>query len=474
MNSQQLEIVSWSAAELAARIRARDVSPSEAVEAALARIEDCNPRINAICTVAADQAMAAARAAERLLRREDEPLPPLLGVPVGIKDITPTAGIRTTYGSPLCRDHVPTEDAEVVARLKAAGAIVIGKTNTPEFAAGANTVNPVFGATRNPWNPALCAGGSTGGGAAALATGMIALAQGTDLGGSLRNPAAFCGVVGLRPTPGVVPSTPNPAPWDTLQVDGPMARSAEDCWLALRAMAGLSRRAPVTAAPQDLDADLTPALPRRIVYVADIAGYGIDPEIAEQCRAAAFALSDAGCEVEEIELDLSAGREVFLTLRGAVIVSQLYPYLDRLDELGENLRGNVRYGLGVGSAELAAAQHRRQALWHQVMSVLDRYPLLLTPCTPVLPFPVERNYPDRIAGRAMRNYIDWVAPTFLLSLLGMPVASVPAGLSRAGLPIGLQVLGAPFAERQVLSAAAAVQARRPIGLPPAFGHGDAA
>jgi len=474
MNRHQFEITSWSAAELAARIRARDVSPSEAVEAALARIEACNPRVNAVCTVAADQAMTAARAAERLLER-DQPLPPLLGVPVGIKDITPTAGIRTTYGSPLCRDHVPAEDAEVVARLKAAGAIVIGKTNTPEFAAGANTVNPVFGATRNPWNPALSAGGSTGGGAAALATGMIALAQGTDLGGSLRNPAAFCGVVGLRPTPGVVPSAPNPAPWDTLQVDGPMARSAEDCWLALRAMAGLSRRTPVsTVMAQAADDTLAPALPRRIAYVADIAGYGIDPEIADCCRSAAFALRDAGCEVEEIELDLSAGHEVFLALRGAVIVSQLWPYLDRIEELGENLRGNVRYGLGVGTAQLAAAQHRRQALWQQVMALLERYPLLLTPCTPVLPFPVEQNYPDQIAGRPMRSYIDWVAPTFLLSLLGMPVASVPAGLGRSGLPIGLQILGAPFAERQVLSAAAAVQACRPVGLAPASGAGAAA
>ncbi|MCC5811693.1 MAG: hypothetical protein JJU06_15080 [Ectothiorhodospiraceae bacterium] len=459
-----------SATALLALLQAREISPTAVVQASLDRIDKCNAAVNAVCTVAEEQALAAARQAERRLARGEMPL--LLGLPVGIKDITDTAGIRTTYGSTLCFDHVPERDAEIVRRFKAAGAIVIGKTNTPEFAAGANTVNEVFGATRNPWNTALSAGGSTGGGAAALAAGMIALASGTDLGGSLRVPAAFCGVVGLRPTPGLVPSLPATTPWDTLQVDGPMAMTAEDVWLALQALAGPCADAPVSvpAPPAGMTAALDPDTPRRAVYIPDIAGVGIDPVVADRCRAAAMALQERGWEVEELELDLSAGRDVFITLRGEVIVAQLLPYLDRMHALNDNLRGNLEYGLSVDARQLARAQHQRAVLRQRVLDVLQSCDVLLTPCAPIPPFPVTQNYPETIAGRPMRTYIDWVAPTFVVSLLALPAASVPAGLTDDGLPVGLQVVGAPWAEHTVLSTAAAVQRSCPLGPPPEPGN----
>ncbi len=456
-----------SATEIMARIRAGRLSPVEAVEASLERIAACNPVLNAVCTVAADQAREEARTAEQR-RRSGGALPPLLGLPVGIKDITDTAGIRTTYGSALRRDHVPSGDAEIVRRFKEAGAIVIGKTNTPEFAAGANTVNAVFGATRNPWNRELSAGGSTGGGAAALASGMIALASGTDLGGSLRVPAAFCGVVGLRPTPGLIPSLPATAPWDTLQVDGPMALTAEDLWLAVRALAGPSAAAPVSlpALPAAFDAPLDAKMPRRAAYVADIAGVGIDDGVGAVCRQSVEALRRAGWQVDELALDLSAGRDVFITLRGAMMVSHMLPYLDRIEALNDNLRGNIEYGLTVDARQIAEAQHRRAVLRRQVLDRLRDYPLILTPCAPIPPFPVTENYPAAIAGKPMQTYIDWVAPTFLVSLLGMPAASVPAGLDSAGLPVGLQIIAGPWREHAVLSAAAAVEHFCPIGAPP--------
>lgn len=466
MNRIETEICMLGAQAMAAGIRSGGLGAVEVTRAVLTRVEAFNPVVNAICTLDADRALASARRIDRQ-RRQGEPLPPLAGVPVGIKDITDTAGLRTTFGSPLCRDRVPDSDSEVVARLRSAGAIILGKTNTPEFAAGANTVNPVFGATRNPWNPKLSAGGSTGGGAAALATGMIALAQGTDLGGSLRNPAAFCGVVGLRPTPGLVPSAPNPAPWDSLQVDGPMARKAADVWLALQAMAGSSLRAGVSI-PGELpgygqNLSQQPP-PRRVAYIADIAGFGIDPQIAHLCREAAGRLADRGCEVEEIQLDLAPDIATFLTLRGQVIVSQLLPWLERREELGPNLQANLQSGLALGSRNIAEAQHRRQALRDRLLVLLGDFDALLTPTTPVLPFPVQQNYPARIADKPMTSYIDWVAQTFLWSLPGFPVASVPAGFTDAGLPVGLQIMTGPWQDAQALAIAALIEAVADIRL----------
>ena len=295
------------ARELARLIRERAVSPVEVLDAHLAVIEARNPRLNAIVTLAAYAARAQARAAEAAVM-SGAPLGALHGLPLAIKDVTPTAGIRTTFASPLFKDHVPNEDAEVVRRLKAAGAIVLAKTNTPEFACGANTNNALFGPTRNPWNEALSPAGSSGGSAVAVATGMVPLAQGTDFGGSVRVPAAFCGIVGIRPTPGLTPNYPMPLAWDPGQVNGPLARDAEDAALMLDAMVGFSRISPISVAPPWQSArrevaDRSDAKGLRVAYVSDIADIGVDAEIDAVCRAAAESLRAAGAEVEEIAFD---------------------------------------------------------------------------------------------------------------------------------------------------------------------------
>src|SRR5690349_9156320 len=294
-------ITRMTAVEIARRVRGREMTATEVIEAHLDEIARVNPRLNAICTLTADHAREAAHAVDEMIAAGRDP-GALAGVPVGVKDVHPTAGIRTTYGSVLMQDYVPTEDALIVQRVKAAGAIVIGKTNTPEFAAGANTYNAVFGPTRNPWNPALSASGSTGGGAAGLASYMFPLATGSDLGGSVRTPAAFCGVVGLRPTPGLVPRWPTPAPWAVLDVAGPMARTVEDTALMLQAVAGPSEFAPISQPIEGRDfvaaarAPIKPGL--RVAYCPDIAGIGVDTEIERMCRRAAFDLAQDGATVE--------------------------------------------------------------------------------------------------------------------------------------------------------------------------------
>ena len=281
-----------SAGELVALVKSREITPVEILDAHLSVIDRINPQLNAIVTLAADQARVAALAAGDAVMRGDA-LGPLHGLPMGIKDITPTAGIRTTFGSPLFKDNVPVEDAEAVRRLKAAGAIILAKTNTPEFAAGANTFNDVFGVTRNPWNPALSPSGSSGGSAVAVATGMLPLAQGTDFGCSIRMPAAFCGIVGIRPTPGLTPNYPMPLSWDPGQVHGPLARSAEDAARMLDALVGFSRLSPISVAPpwQSALAEVEKsrdAKGLRIAYVTDIAGIGVDTEIDAICRKTAL------------------------------------------------------------------------------------------------------------------------------------------------------------------------------------------
>jgi amidase len=400
------------------------------------------------------------------MRGEDPGL--LCGLPVGIKDVTPVAGLRTTFGSPLYADYVPAEDAEVVRRLRQAGAIILGKTNCPEFAAGGNTFNEVYGRTRNPWNPALSAGGSTGGGAVALATGMISLAEGTDLGGSLRIPASFCGLVGLRPSPGLVPTLPSDYLWDNLQVTGPMARTAEDVALMLQAIAGPNSLWPYSQpnARRDFIAAVNNGISKnsRIAYNPDLAGIGVDVQLEAVCRNAVFNLNKTGAVVEEIDLDLSFGRKAFLALRGYWMVAHHHARLDQLERLGANVAGNIRAGLKVTVEELGAAEAARGKMRGLFISLFEKYDYVLTPCMAVPPFPVEQNYPQTIAGKAMENYIDWIAPTFVLSMTGLPVACVPCGLDQQGLPVGLQIVGKPFGEEAVLALAKVIQEAHPICL----------
>lgn len=458
-----------SAGEMAALVRSRAVSPVELLDAHLAVIERLNPRLNAIVTLALEQARAAAAAAEKAVMRGG-PLGSLHGLPLGIKDVTLTAGIRTTFGSPLFRDFVPQEDAEAVRRLRQAGAIIVGKTNTPEFAAGANTVNPVFGATRNPWNPALSPAGSSGGSAAAVAAGMLPLAQGTDFGGSVRVPAAFCGLTGIRPTPGLTPNYPMPLAWDPGQVHGPLARSATDAALMLDALVGFSPLSPISVAPPWPSALAQVSACKdlkgmRIAYAPNISGIGVEPEIDEVCRKTTRSLSNAGARVEEIDFDVSEGRDAYQAWRGLWMVGQQFANLDRLDQFGPNLQGNVKAGLKITTLDLGRAERTRQALFLRFHELFKRFDLLLTPSAPVKPFPVEQNFPTEIAGRKLDNYTDWLANTFLITLMSLPAGSVPAGKTPDGLPVGLQIVGPRFEEPRILSAAAIVEQMHPIGWP---------
>ena len=466
--SDGLSIALLPAAELRRRVVDCEMSPVEVFDACLEQIERHNDRINAVVTLD-ETARAQARELERRLAAGEEP-GLLCGLPVGIKDTTQVAGVRTTYGSPLYSDNVPDEDALVVRRLRAAGAVILGKTNTPEFAAGGNTFNEVFGRTRNPWNPELSAGGSTGGGAAALATGMIALAEGTDLGGSLRVPASFCGVVGLRPSPDLVPTVPSDWEADDLSVTGPLGRTVADVALMLQAVWG-----PITKSTHSHHAgrdfvgavELGPAKELRIAYAPDVAGLDTDPALERVCREAAESLSGKGVEVEEVGLDLSGGFDAFLTLRGRWMVEHHSSRLDRLDELGPILAGNIRAGLALTPGEVEAAEAAREELCRKMRGLFERYDYLLTPCLPVPPFPVEQDYPESVGDRKMATYIEWIAPTFVLTLTSLPIACVPAGLDSNGLPVGVQVVGPPMGEESVLALARRIEQIRPIGRPPA-------
>ena len=458
-----MSVADLSATELRRRIAAREITVTESVQACLDRVTEFNTTLNAIVTLNPNALEDAAQLDRRIRKGEDPG--PLCGLTVGIKDVTPVEGLRTTFGSPIYADHVPQEDAVVVSRLRKAGAVILGKTNCPEFAAGANTFNEVFGRTRNPWDPSKTAGGSTGGGAAALATGMIALAEGTDLGGSMRIPAAFCGVTGLRPSVGLVPTHPTDWVWDTLQVTGPMARTAEDVALMLQTIAGPAEHSPFAQPMDGRDFVRGSRQARRnvrIAYCPDIAGIGVDPGVERVCREAAHTLAQAGAEVEEIRLDLSAARPAFLSVRGLWFVTQMFSRLGMQERFGPNVGSNVRSGLEVTSREIAAAEAYRGQLWHQFRKFFNEYDHLLTPCVAVPPFPVEQNYPDTIDGRVMQTYVDWIAPTFVLSLTGLPVASVPAGLDSHGMPVGVQIAGGQFGEEDVLAIAAQIQKQRPV------------
>jgi amidase len=458
-----------SAVELRDMIAQGEVSPVEVLDVHLAAIATRNPKFNAIVTLVADQARAAAEFSAAAVKQGAR-LGPLHGLPVVIKDVTLTKGIRTTFGSPAYKDHVPDEDAAVVERLKKAGAIILGKTNTPEFAAGANTVNALFGATRNPWNPELSPAGSSGGSAVAVATGMVPLAQGTDFGCSIRIPASFCGIVGVRTTGGLVPNRGMRLPWDAGQVHGPLARSAEDAALMLDGMIGLDPLWPISAAPPwqsalDEVRRFENAKGLRIAYASDIAGFGLDKEVDDICRAAVRRLEKDGAAVEEIAFSAADGFAPYKVLRGEWMVGQQLERLDMLDQFGPNLGGNVREGLKLTVRDTAEAENMRERVWRKFCALFSQYDYLITPAAPVPPYPVTKNYPDEVGGHRLENYIDWIAPAFLVTLVGFPAASVPGGKTQSGLPVGLQIVGPRFSEPRLLGLSKLVQRANPIGWP---------
>lgn len=460
-----VELCWMPATDLAEAIRRRRVSPREAVEAVLAQIARVNRAVNAFCTVSAEQAHEAAQAAEDAVVR-DQPLGPLHGVPVSIKDLTLTRGIRTTFGSLAFADYVPQEDELIVQRLKAAGAIVVGKTNTPEFGAGGNTTNRLFGPTRNPWKLTHTSGGSSGGAAAALATGMGPLAQGSDLGGSLRIPASYCGVVGFRTSPGVVPIAPAPLAWDTLGVTGPMARTVADVALMLSVVAGPDPQAPLSVPGQParwIEAAGAPDVRGwRAAWSVDLGITPVDPEVAQVAGEAARAFEELGCSVEDSHPDFSGAREIAHTLRAARMAAVHADLLPRWrDVMFPPLVWNIERGLALSAVEVGRAERERTLLWRRVLNFFQRYDLLLTPTVAAPPFPVEQDYPPEIAGQTVETYVDWFLLTYAITLVGLPAISVPAGWTSAGLPVGLQIVGRWREEAAVLRAAAALEAARP-------------
>jgi amidase len=455
------------AVELSRLFRARKVSPLELMQALFARIDAVNPPVNAIVTLAREAALWEARRATVSLKR-NATLPPLFGLPVGIKDVTPTKGLRTTFGSKLFETHVPDEDALVVERLREAGAIVIGKTNTPEFAFGPNTTNAVFGATRNPWNLALTAGGSSGGSAAALATGMCPLAEGTDLGGSLRGPASYCGVVGFRTTPGLIPRYPAVLAWDSYSVEGPMARTVADTALMLSVMAGPDDRSPLS---YDVDPRELARAPRgasvkgwRIAWTSDLGGLvTIDDEVRAVFERAIHVFRDAGARLDAACPDLSDVPEIVRLTRGLLMVAR---HADKLPEhravLQDGLVENTQAGLALSSRDIARGELLRTRQWHRVREFLVERDVWITPTTATPPFPVEQ----------MQNKRSYL--TYAFSVLGLPAISIPCGFTRAGLPVGLQIVGKRRGEVAVLRAAAAFEAAQPWAghVPPVVRRGE--
>jgi len=437
-------------------IRSRELSAAELLEAVLARIEAVNPSVNAIVTLAAEQARAAAADLDARAARGSF-AGPLHGLPIAIKDLAETAGIRTTYGSPIFASNVPDFDAPHVALLKTAGAVVIGKTNTPEFGAGSQTFNPVFGPTRNPYDTRLTPGGSSGGAAAAVATGMIPFADGSDLAASVRNPAAFCGLVGLRTTPGLVPSDP----FELLAVVGPIARSAPDAALLLAGMCGRDPGLPLARPDRD-DAflDLRPASLRglRVAWTFDLGDLPVQPEVRAVLGAARDRLEQAGCEIADTAPVLSDADEVFQVLRAALMAGMAPLLCAHRDQIKATLAWNIDKGIALTGGQIAAARAGHAAIFGRVRSFfLDgSYDVLALPTVQVVPFDVETEWVREINGEPMATYIDWMRSCSRITVSAHPAISVPAGLTPSGLPVGLQLVGPYGADRRLLQIAAAI------------------
>ncbi len=438
------ELCFLTAIELTQRIRARSISCVEVMEAHLRQIERVNPQVNAIVTLAPEQALARARAADAALRRSDA-VGPLHGLPVAHKDLVQTKGMRTTFGSPIYADFVPDVDDLIVTRIRNAGAILIGKTNTPEFGAGSQTFNPVFGATRNPYDLSKTCGGSSGGAAVALACGMIPIADGSDTGGSLRNPASFCNVVGFRPSPGRVPSCSDRAAWQTLSVLGPMARTVADAALLLSAMAGPHPCSPIALQKpgahfrQPLDRDFHGV---RVAWSRTSGGLPVDPEVTAVLEQARPALETIGCIVEEVEPDFTGADEAFRVWRAWGYEQKLGELADtHRDRLKETILWEIEQGRALRGPQIGRAERLRTALYHRMRRFMKTYEFLALPVVQVPPFPIEQPYVTEINGVPMETYIDWMRSCYYVSITGFPAISVPAGFTRDGLPVGLQLVG---------------------------------
>jgi len=457
------DICQLSAVDLARLIRAKELSARDVVGAHLAQIERVNPGVNAIVTLVADQAMERARAADEELAHGRD-VGPLHGLPIAHKDLQPTKGIRTTFGSPIYRDFVPSEDSLLVERLRRAGAIVVGKTNTPEFGAGSQTFNPVFGSTPNPYDRTKTCGGSSGGAAVALATRMLPMADGSDMGGSLRNPASFCNVVGLRTSPGRVPVWPAATAWSSLSVDGPMARSVADVALMLSAIAGPDARSPISidepgsrfAAPLDRDFRNV-----RIAWWKTLGGVPVDPRVRTSVNAQRGVFESLGCIVEEAEPDFADFDAVFKTVRALAFLTGVAPRIaGHRDQVKETIRWEIERGERLTVADIVWAETKRTELYHRMRQFMARYEFFVLPTVQVPPFDVDQPYITEIDGVAMETYIDWMKSCYYISIVGNPAISVPCGFTPEGLPVGLQIVGRHRDDWGLLQMAHAFEAAR--------------
>jgi amidase len=458
--------IHWrSARELSTALRRREVSAVEVLEAHLAQVARVNPQVNAIVTLDPRGGRAAAEAVDRRIAR-GEPLPALAGLPVAVKDLEETAGMRTTYGSPIHRDHVPDDDSLIVERLRSAGAVVFGKTNTPEFGAGSHTFNPVFGSTRNPYDLGRSAGGSSGGAAVAVACGMLPFADGSDLAASVRNPAAFCNVVGLRPSPGRWPDQAAD-PWDPLPVFGPIARTVDDAAMLFEALAARpDRRAPLSTG---LTWEAGPVEPvelkdLRIAWSVDLGDLPVEAEVRAVLDRLRAELERAGCQITSDHPDLVEADEAFDVLRALEFVAAFGPMLEEHEaDLKDTIVWNTRLGLELLPQQIARAQLLRGRVFQAMRTFLEDYDVLALPTVQVAPFPIEADWVRSIEGRPMAHYIEWLCSCSRITVTAHPAISIPGGFAAGGLPIGVQLVGRYRCERTLLRIAAAIEAATRFG-----------
>lgn len=448
-----------SAVALAAMLRSREVSAREVLTAHLDRIDRVNPGLNAIVTLDADRALTEAGALDEAAARGSF-AGPLHGLPIAVKDLADTAGMRTTYGSALFSDHVPAADAPFVANLRSAGAVVLGKTNTPEFATGSQTFNKVFGVTRNPYDPALTPGGSSGGAASAVAAGLLPFADGSDLAASVRNPAAFCNLIGLRTTPGLVPFDL----FDPLFVAGPIARSAADAALLLAGLCGRNSSLPLSRPdrPSDFLA-LRPArlAGLRVAWTPDLGDLPVDPAVRAVLDTMRGTLESLGCQVSDEAPDLRMADETFQVLR-ARLMAQHAPLLKTgRDLLKPTLVWNIEKGLALTGGEIATALARRAEVFQRMRAFLGRFDVLALPTVQVPPFSIDQEWVEEIDGQPQATYVDWLRSCSRITVTAHPAISVPAGFTPEGLPVGLQLVGPYGTDRGLLEIAEAITEATP-------------
>ncbi len=453
------ELTKLSATEVVELLRKGEVTPLELVEISAARIEQVEPSLNALPTLCIEQAIAAAK----MMMESDHPIDPnsrgwLGGLPISVKDLVETKGIKTTFGSPIYADYIPSKSDVLVEKIEKCGGIVVGKSNTPEFGAGASTFNQVFGRTYNPWKLSKSVAGSSGGACASVASGEVWLGTGSDLGGSLRTPASFNSVVGLRPSPGRVPRSAS-QPFDTLHVQGPIARNVPDLALFLDAMSGFNPQDPLSYCSPNVpyaQAVKSPPSLKRVAFSSDLGIAVVDPEVERICSVAVMKFEDAGVQVGDGDCPSFAGAiDCFNVLRAASFACDLGPDLRKhREKLKPDVVWNVEQGLKLTADDIGKAERTRKRILNSVVKFFEKFDLLICPCAIVPPFDVETRYVEEVQGHKFESYFEWLSITFAITLTGCPVLALPAGFTLDGLPIGVQLVGPPRGESNLLAAGA--------------------